>query len=216
MGLVLVSFSGLDGAGKSTQIEKLVSALRRENKRVKLVVMYDDISVARWIRSRFGSKRSKVHRPLVRTEKAEFRMDKNYHSPSRFVGRMLVYVLDALRLRWVWLRSVVSGKWEVLVFDRYVYDSLVNLLAFNSGRMLLLYCKLVSAIAPRVNVPVFLSAPPEVCFERKREYPLDYLRRRHEAYRIFFSSVVSGVEVDGSVEEVFSKVKEKVDESFNR
>jgi hypothetical protein len=129
----LVAFSGLDGSGKSTQIELLEDYLREQGQRVNILTMYDDVSISGMSRRWLRGKRKKTKpspaatvRPVVKSEPS-FRLDKNYFSWPRFLGRLLVYSADALVLRMRVSRLRAECDW--LICDRFIYDSLVNLFA---------------------------------------------------------------------------------------
>ncbi len=49
-----VSFSGVDGAGKSTQIKVLRSYLRQQNLRVEVIAFWDRIACLKGLREKAG------------------------------------------------------------------------------------------------------------------------------------------------------------------
>jgi len=55
-----VSFSGIDGAGKSTQIEALRENLRQAGFRVSMLAFWDDVSMLTGLREFSGTPCSKV------------------------------------------------------------------------------------------------------------------------------------------------------------
>ena len=140
-----------------------------------------------------------------------FRRDKNHFSWPLFFLRMGVYVLDVLTLR----RRLASAakRYEAITCDRFIYDSLVNLLSLQSRYWVTEYVRLTLALVPKPDVAVFLDVPPEEAFARKPEYPLEYMERRSAAYRTLFSMLSAGrtVVARGNVSEMFSTIREVVD-----
>jgi len=55
---ILVSFSGIDGAGKSTQIESLCIRMKEDGRRVRLVRFWDDIARLTIIREAVGHRKN--------------------------------------------------------------------------------------------------------------------------------------------------------------
>ena len=59
---IIVSFSGIDGAGKSTQIQELYNRLTDAGLRVKVLAFWDDIAV-------LGHARGFLSHTIFRSEK---------------------------------------------------------------------------------------------------------------------------------------------------
>jgi len=75
-----VSFSGIDGAGKSTQIDALCARLRQEGLRVETVKFWDDIARLKGIRETTGHKVFKGDKGVGSPEAPIVRRDKNVQS----------------------------------------------------------------------------------------------------------------------------------------
>ena len=76
----LVSFSGIDGAGKSTQINALCQRLQDLGMKVKVVRFWDDVSRLKWIRESAGHKLFKGDKGVGAPEAPITRKDKNIQS----------------------------------------------------------------------------------------------------------------------------------------
>ena len=97
---LLISFSGLDGSGKSTQIETLRQALERLGYRTRVLAFWDDVVVGTRWREDFVHKVYGSERGVGAPGKPVERRDKNVRKPYLTVARHLLYLLDAMHLAW--------------------------------------------------------------------------------------------------------------------
>jgi len=102
--------------------------------------------------------------------------------------RRLLYALDLL-VFWGYRLYLEKGKRQILIMDRYFYDTLVDV---SDGRNWF-WIRVLQRITPTPEVPVFLDIGPEESFRRKGEYSVPYLRKRWDAYKTVFPWVRSGV-----------------------
>lgn len=177
--ITIVSFSGIDGAGKSTQIEALCQFLRRQGVRCRVLRFWDDVAALSRFRELATSMAFNREPPDRVPNKPILRHDKNVVGWYMTAVRLLLYLLDALSLFVVHSRNVESD-YDVLIFDRYLYDQLANLplqhvVTRSVARALL-------GLAPKPNIPLLLDAEPETAAARKPEYPLQFVRRNRDAY----------------------------------
>jgi thymidylate kinase len=176
---ILVSFSGLDGAGKSTQIENLRSFLVSRGISVRQLAFWDDVVVGTRYREGFVHKVYGSGRGVGSPEKPVQRRDKNVRRWYLTLVRHALYLLDALNLRRVARRELHSGA-DVILFDRYIYDELANLpLANPLSRA---FIRFVARIVPRPDIAYLLDADPDAACARKPEYPLDFMRHCRACY----------------------------------
>jgi hypothetical protein len=204
---VLITFSGLDGAGKSTLIEWLRTSLEREGRSVAVLHMNDDVGVYAYAR-RF---RNWLLRLLGREAPQPLPHGSDPLDPSRpGNGRRLRRTIRRLRYAILWSETVRRCIYpidlliftlyrvafekltkRVFIMDRYFYDTLVDLSESGPSP----WNRLLAALTPTPDVPVLLDVPPERAFGRKGEYTVDYLRRRWTAYRAVFGWVRWGVTI---------------------
>ncbi len=176
---LLISFSGIDGAGKSTQIQHLCDRLRDAGLRCQVYTFWDDAAVMRRVREAAGHAIFKGDRGIGTPEAPIRRRDKNVRSPLLTLVRLGMYVLDGLSLRHLVRRALRSGV-DVVIVDRYIYDELVNLNLLSSAQCL--YSRALMRIVPRPGLAFVLDADPLQARSRKPEYPLDFLRLCRESY----------------------------------
>ncbi len=176
---MLISFSGIDGAGKSTQIENLCGSLRAAGLSVQVITFWDDVAQLKSLREEVGHKVFRGDRGFGTPDAPIVRRDKNVRSPLVTLFRLGVYILDAISLRLKAEKAQNSGT-DVVVFDRFLYDELANLDLDGAGEKV--YVKLLLRIIPKPDVALILDANPTEAFRRKPEYPLSFLHSNRNAY----------------------------------
>ncbi|HZS28749.1 MAG TPA: thymidylate kinase [Candidatus Angelobacter sp.] len=176
---LLITFSGVDGSGKSTQIESLCSALHAAGLKTTLLAFWDNVVVGVKYREGFVHKVYKSERGIGAPGKPVNRRDKNMRGWHLTLARHFLYLLDALNLRRVVARAKKSGV-DVVVLDRYIYDELSNL---NLGNSLSRgFVKLVHGFVPRPDIAYLLDADPVAAYARKPEYPVEFMKKCRRAY----------------------------------
>jgi thymidylate kinase len=188
---VFVSFSGIDGSGKSTQIDALSSRLRQEGLRVESVRFWDDVARLKGIRETSGHKIFKGDKGVGSPEAPIERRDKNVQTPFMTPVRLFLYSVDAISQRLAVRKALRSGA-DFVIFDRYTYDELANL---NMGNPLIrAYIRLLMVFVPRPHVSYLLDADPMQARARKPEYPLNFLYTNRQRY-MTLNSLIGGITV---------------------
>jgi thymidylate kinase len=176
---LLISFSGLDGAGKTTQIENLRALLHGMGLRTALLTFWDDVVVLSRYREGFVHRVYGSERGVGAPGRPVARRDKNVRRWYLTLMRHALYLLDALHLRRVVARAQKSET-DVIIFDRYIYDELANL-PLHSG-LSRSFAQLLARLVPQPNIAYFLDADSEAAVARKPEYPLDFMRQCRASY----------------------------------
>jgi thymidylate kinase len=186
---VLITLSGLDGAGKSTLIRSLRAALE-EHHDVVVCHMNHDIGIFAAVRAVrdavVGRGRQRVTgspEPSAgcavgrRSAWERLRHTVVWNKPARrliYLADLLIFLLFRLYVEKVARR--------ILIMDRYFYDTLVDVAGPNSWTWL----RLLAWLTPRPDLAVLLNTSPEEAYARKGEYSIDYLANRSMAYgRVF-------------------------------
>ncbi len=174
---LLITFSGLDGSGKTTQINHLCSVLTGMGFQPRLLAFWDHVVVGSryregFVRNVFGSQPG-VGAPGKPVE----RRDKNVRSKPVTFARHGLYLADALNLSLVVRRQRSAS---VIILDRYIYDELANLPLKNP--LTRAFVRLVLGIVRRPDIAYLLDADPEDARQRKPEYSVDFMRQCRDAY----------------------------------
>lgn len=211
---MLISLSGLDGAGKSTLIASLRQFCEERGQPAVVRHMNDDVgtyAVLRALRDRLRGPRSAEAEERSRARRRGGEVAEARERPaSGPAGTRRATGLQRLRDAIVWSRTLrrclypidLALFWacrlyherlrgRVLIMDRYFYDTLVDVA--DPGRWF--WVALLERFTPTPTVPVFLDVPPEVSFARKGEYSIEYLRERWAAYQAIARRVPSALHV---------------------
>jgi thymidylate kinase len=185
---VLITFSGLDGAGKTTLIERLRSDLSRQGRPVTVLHMNDHVGIYAWARAMRDRLLGRPHVDTPpRTAAAATRLGRLrdgvvWNKPLR----RLLYPLDVLCFA-VMRFYIERVRGHILILDRYFYDRLVDVADDRTGKG----SALLARITPTPDLAVLLEISPEAAFARKGEYSIAYLQRRHAAYSRVFAGLPS-------------------------
>src|ERR1700721_2218331 len=114
---MFVSFSGMDGAGKSTQIASLRAHMQEAGLRVRIITFWDDVARLTRIREVTGHKLFKGDKGVGTPSAPIIRQKKNIRSRGMPWVRVGLYFVDAISLRSVTKKAVRSDA-DFVIFDR--------------------------------------------------------------------------------------------------
>jgi thymidylate kinase len=204
---LVISFSGIDGAGKSTQIELLCNHLQQAGLSVRGLAFWDDVAALTSVRELASHTIFKSEKGVGAPDKPVNRRDKNVQTWYMTPARYLICFLDNLSL-WDAIWKARSERADVVIFDRYLYDELANLPL--RGLVTRAVVRLLLAVCPSPDIAYFLDADPDRARERKPEYPVEFLRNNRAAYVELARLSGMTVVAPGPVEEVSDGIWQKV------
>lgn len=159
---MIVSFSGIDSAGKTTQIDLLYDYCIKNKISVKKL----------WSKAR-GTPGVLFLKELVRRDKEMNKEEKKAYRENVFKNsktQKLLYVASMLDLCWYWgiYYRLCSLTCRIMICDRYLWDTYVEIKRdfpnVNIDRSIL--WKTVKALAPTPKYSFMFVIPPEVSIQR--------------------------------------------------
>lgn len=187
---LLICFIGVDGSGKTTQVNLLARWLESQNIQAKVIWSRGKMLAVRRIllfmgRKALGTSESKIASDQKSYQEYQTRKSIFLNNPLvRTFWSFLVYGEHLYQIN-----RDIRGKLRqgcVVICDRYLWDSTIDLAILNhknpqwlSGRLNRLAWKLV----PHPAVAFFIDIPPETAMQRKDDIPsLDYIAARVQLY----------------------------------
>jgi thymidylate kinase len=187
----IISFSGIDGSGKTTQIKRLCAGLSEAGLTYRLVGFWDDVARLTRFRESAGHAIFRGDKGVGSPSAPINRRDKNVRSWMLTSMRLCLYFLDALSARSA-VRSALHYGVDVVLFDRFIYDELANLNLRNP--FMRVYARLVESVTPGPHLRYLLDADPVQARARKPEYPVEFLVINRESY-LTLNGLIGGMTV---------------------
>ena len=166
---MIVSFSGIDSAGKSTQVELLSQYCREKGISAKRI----------WSKAR-GTPGVIFLKSIVRRDKGMDEAEKTEYRNSIYADgkkAKILYVLSLLDLCWYWgiYYRILGWTKKILICDRYLWDTYIEL-KYDFENIEIDHSSLWSFVkfcTPKPKISFVFVVPPEVSAERDRQKDAD-------------------------------------------
>lgn len=196
---MLITLSGLDGAGKSTLAEALKARFETDGVAVVIFHMNKQVGLYAYVRT--------LRDCLLRATRLENGSPQSLAAPKEDPAGWRAS-LSRIRHRIIWNKElrrwvdlcdlatfmvyrfyVEKVRGQVLIMDRYFYDRVTDIADGHRWG----YHRWFLGITPVPDLAVFVEVPPEEAFARKGEYSVGSMTRRRAIYREVFKWVPGGV-----------------------
>ncbi|MFH1314237.1 MAG: hypothetical protein ABIJ00_13560 [Candidatus Eisenbacteria bacterium] len=219
----LVVFMGLDGSGKTTQAELLSRWLTAQGTPAEVVWMRGESYLTLPI-LKIGKALLRAPRETKRGDGVHAGGDYDKYVSSKqslFKNRLLRTIWRTLTVIDLYLSarvafSKLARSTRVIVLDRYVYDTFIDIDSAFGGDGTELDRLLTSPLLrlfPQPEKVILIEISPEEAMQRKDDIPsIQYLRERHGLYdRV--AEAVGAVRIDGteSIEQVNSRLTREIE-----
>lgn len=200
----IITFSGVDGAGKTTILTKVKELIENKYNKEVVILRHRPSILPILSAIKYGKKEAEK-----KTQEVLPRTGKNKSKVSSFV-RFFYYLLDYVYGQWVvYFKHTSKGK--IIIYDRYYFDFINDSRRTNidldSGFIKFFY-KFV--FKPKLNI--FLYADPDVILSRKQEMDKESIVDLTNKYKSLFNELsnkhdqyylpIENIEIDETMTEI--------------
>lgn len=196
----LITISGLDGSGKTTQLNLLEKDLKKNFKLIRFHMI--DFSIANKILKRKqGTGKSQ---PKAKTRANKFAI---------FL-RKIAIVIDMLRFRFYFLMKSRENKTDYLLIDRYFFDQIINIKYLDEKRKWKkksFWQKIVEGLMVQPYLKIYLKTDPKKIINRKKkvEQGLEYLETKNDIYDLLSRRwKLIGIDGNKDIRTIQNKIKQ--------
>lgn len=199
---MIISFSGLDGSGKTTQIQLLADAFK-EKGIPYTIVQTGRIAIFQYLKKILALFNSKK---VTQLENIQFDLSGNTSPTKKVLAviRQMSTVLDILIFFLLYHIPSKFGK-TVILCDRHLSDT-VSQLYYLKMCSKPVYLFLLTLI-PRPDVSFYIKASYKVAYRRKPEYPKSYFIKKAKLYSFVARRLNMKTVPSNDIQETFTLIQ---------
>ena len=230
----IITISGIDGSGKSTQLKTLKAYLEEKNKKI---ASFHAVNFS-LVNNILKKKKEKTENKIKEDLNENLEQSSIFEQPAKAVtsgnfftifARKIILIIDILRFK-KYKAKLISQGIDYLLVDRYFYDQIINIfylsykkkiinIAINSNKAKVPIrfsplLKLAVKITPRPSHSFFIDVTPQIAMDRDRdiEQGQEYLTIKRSLYKKFVKQFNMQI-IDGNneVENVQNRILKKMD-----
>lgn len=177
----IITFSGVDGAGKTTILREFTELLQNEYGQEVIEIRHRPSILPILSAIKHGKKEAekKTMEVLPRTGNNKSKLSSYF--------RFFYYLIDYVFGQWViYFKHTRKGK--LVIYDRYYFDFINDARRTNinlDSRFVKFFYKFIF----KADMNIFLFASPEIILSRKKEMDADSIIRLTNKYKILFDEL---------------------------
>lgn len=177
----IITFSGVDGAGKSTVLLKFRDVVESKYRKSVKVLRHRPSVLPILSAMKYGKKGAE--------QKSVSRLPRsgNNRNPISSIFRFLYYYTDYIIGQWIiYFNYTLRGI--TVIYDRYYFDFMVDPIRSNI-RMPGIISSLGFGLIKKPTLNIFLYADPKIILSRKKELPEEEIKKLTTGYRSLFDTL---------------------------
>jgi len=172
----IITISGVDGSGKSTQAQRLIDDYEQRGKKVYYLHAVAFSVAQQLLKPSAGT--ATCHSgssASLRKQNADTGLSRTRASWLAVLLRKVALAIDLVRFRFL-VRRLARQGYDVLISDRFFFDTVVNIRYLARTERV----GVLERLVPRVDYALFFAIEPDAIMQRSRapEQGGDYLRAK--------------------------------------